>query len=131
MSRLICLLQVYKLVFGSYPDSLRVRRSVNSDIPNLQSLAEQFLNSNFTSDILSDYSDAIKAGLAEVFPNFQNGLLSELIREPALWHDKKLIGFLLQLISQSGNLDYPQTLSPNEIAELLKVSLLWRCNIIF
>ena len=36
--------------------------------------------------------------------------------------DKKLIGFLLQLVGQSGgDLDYPDSLSPQEIAELLKV----------
>ena len=36
--------------------------------------------------------------------------------------DKKLIGFLLQLAGQSdGDLDYPDSLSPQEIAEILKV----------
>ena len=117
------LLQVYKLVFGSYPDSLRVRRSLTDYRPDLQTLAEHFLGSDFSTDMMSNYSDLIKSALSEMIPDFENGLLSELMMEPALWHDKKLIGFLLQVISQSGSLDFPQTLSPSEIAEILKVCM--------
>ena len=39
--------------------------------------------------------------------------------------DKKLIGFLLQLAGQSdADLDYPDSLSPQEIAEILKVKFI-------
>lgn len=111
--------EVYKLVFGSYPDApdspLRVRRSLED--PNLGELSEHYLANNLTSDL-------IKSVMSQMMPSFQNGLLFELMEEPALMHDKKLIGFLVQLMSQSGDLDFPETLSPQEIAEILKLIVL-------
>ena len=115
----ICILQVYKLVFGSYPDAsdsmLRVRRSLAE--PDFKELSKHYLANNLTSDL-------IQSVMSKLMPSFQDGLLFEMMQEPALMHDRKLIGFLLQLADQSGDLDFPQTLSPQEIAEILKVRLL-------
>ena len=109
-------LQVYKLIFGSYQDdldSLRVRRSITD--PPYKDLAEQYLSSNITSDL-------VKSAMSKILPHFNSGFLMQIMGEPALMQDKKLIGFLLQLTGQSGgDLDYPESLSPQEIAELLKV----------
>ena len=111
-----CFLQVYKLIFGSYQDdlnSLRVRRSVAD--PSLKDFAEEHLASSVTSDFL-------KSAIPKILPTLNSGFLMQLMGEPALMHDKKLIGFLLHLTDQSGgDFDYPESLSPQEIAELLKV----------
>lgn len=113
--KLCYILQVYNLIFGSYPDgpdSLRARRSLPN--PEIQQLLEQYMTKNFTSDVF-------RSAIANLLPHLSNGFLMQIMEEPALMQDKKLIGFLFQLIGQSDNLDYPVALSPREIAEILKV----------
>lgn len=75
-----------------------------------------------------EHSVLISQIISEMIPDFNNGIIHRLKNQSALWNDPKFTGFLFHFLGiasgQSGQFPLPQTLSPEEVAEIIKVLLI-------
>ncbi|XP_053393737.1 ATP-binding cassette sub-family A member 2-like isoform X2 [Mercenaria mercenaria] len=119
--------EVYRLLFGSFPDVLnhtRVHRSLDK-IPEFQNLGKILTSPQMPKTSLLDHANLITQLMSEMVPDFQHGILHRLMNQSALWNDSKFTGFLFHYLGiEAGQFPIPKTLSPEEVAEILKLLLL-------
>ena len=119
---------MYRLLFGSYPEDpshVRKRRSLEKLRQNIAQLHNNLQTSSFTSEHLLNFNDLMSTVMSEVIPDFKDGLLHQLMNQSALWGDKRLVQFVVHFLTQTNTPDLPQSLTPDEIAEIVKVCYLF------
>jgi hypothetical protein len=79
---------------------------------------------------LLEHSVLVSQFMSEMIPDFKNGILHRLMNQSALWNDSTFTGFLFHFLGiEAGEFPLPKTLSPEEVAELLKVSCFFEVTI--
>ena len=76
---------------------------------------------------LSSHATIVSTIMSSIFPQLQNGILDQLIGQQAILDDVQLLGFLQHLLgNQTGAFPIPKTMSPQQVAELIKVYICGR-----
>lgn len=97
-------------------------RSVHNtfgDLDNLPASAQ-----NMFADTQSEHAAFVSTIMSAVLSREESGIFDELLNQKAVMEDGDVAGFIQHFFgNQTGSFPIPKTLTPQQVAEILKVSV--------